>query len=626
MKKLNQSLPLLLAGLLPFMPLLRSVLPAVQSAAGPTWAYVFPWLAGGLAYFGYDAISSASSISISPPSATNGVFYSGVVTYSGGHAGSVSSMSLSNASYTGFYGSCLASGSLTLAPGLTITYTRGNTATVSGTPNIPLTTSFTNLPFRLIAYESSGCSTKGNVDAARTTSLLIQPAGLAQTAPTIAVQPQNAIAQIGSTVILSGGAIGNPAPAYFWKQGITFIPGATNNSLVLTNVQITNAGLYQLVASNKVASTPASCYLTVCQTPGSNNLVLNFTNFYPAGNALTLATTLTNVGTAVNTYQWGFNQSTSGLPTTSAWTLPASQVTPANSGNYFIVFNSSIGTNILVNQQQYNSYWSFGYVPGFTNSLASLSTAIGATATLSAAVTGNTPTVFWYQNATNLVATQTLGFNPQTAAANLAATNVSLTFTSLAASNTGTYTLVVTNQWGSITSAPALLTIAGPVLAVSAPTGQTNYAGNSVSLSVTASGTAPLSYQWRKGSASLANGGSLAGVATTNLIIAPAVLSDSGNYSVVVTNTAGSVTSGIAPVVVVAVPRVTATLNGVNPMLTSTGGIPNRTYIVQVATNLAAPTAWLPLQTNVASPGGAVSFTDTNNPGLKQRFYQLKFP
>ena len=135
MKNLNRCLPLLLAGLLQTMPLLRTVLPAMQNAAAPTWAYVFPWVAGGLAFLGYDAVSSASSISVSPPTATVGVFYSGTVTYSGGHAGSVNSFSLSNSTYSGSSWYCLSSGSPTLAPGLTMSYPgSGNTVTISGTP------------------------------------------------------------------------------------------------------------------------------------------------------------------------------------------------------------------------------------------------------------------------------------------------------------------------------------------------------------------------------------------------------------------------------------------------------------------------------------------------------------
>src|SRR5665213_1150531 len=107
--KVKNRLSLALAGVLPLMPLLRSAMPAVQSAGSPTGAIILRW-AVGIAICGYDAISKASSVAISPPSATIGVPYSGTITYSGGHAGAVVSMSVA--------GNCL--GTYTLAPGLSV--------------------------------------------------------------------------------------------------------------------------------------------------------------------------------------------------------------------------------------------------------------------------------------------------------------------------------------------------------------------------------------------------------------------------------------------------------------------------------------------------------------------------
>ena len=617
MKKLNRMLPLLLAGLLQTLPLLRTALPAVQNAAAPAWAYVFPWVAGGLAFFGYDAISSASSISISPPTATIGVFYSGTVTYSGGHAGSVTSMSLSNSAYSGGSWYCLSSGSPTLAPGLTISYAGGNTATVSGTPT---GSPSTNL-FRLIAYKDADCSTASHYDTKEDTRLIIQPVGGAAYAPSFASQPQNGIAQVGSTVILSGGAVGNPVPQYSWLQGITPIPGATNNSLVISNVQLTNAGVYTLVASNSQGKATSPAYLSVCQTPGSNILALDYTNYYPAGNALTMSSVLTNVPAATTTYAWYFNLASIGVSTPNLSFTP----TPGQSGTYSVFFNSTLSGSTIVNSAEYDSYWAFGYVPGFTNAPAGVSTNTGANVTFSVAVTGTAPAVSWYLNATNLISAQTLAFNPASAAANAAATNLSITLTNVSVTNAGSYTVVLNNNWGSITSTPAMLVVA-PALSVSTPAGQTNYTGNNVALTVTASGTPPLSYQWLKGGTSLNNGGVLSGTTTTNLNIAPAALTNSGNYSVVVTNTSGSVTSGVAVVSVVPVPVISAFPSGINVALTGTGGIAGRNYIVESATNLVAPAGWQPLVTNQVLAGGGISFMGTNTPGFNQRFYKLKFP
>ena len=71
-----------------------------------------------------------------------------------------------------------------------------------------------------------------------------------------------------------------------------------------------------------------------------------------------------------------------------------------------------------------------------------------------------------------------------------------------------TFAVVVSNPAGSIESAAAQLTVTATPLAptiTAQPADQTLTAGQSATFNVTASGTAPLSYQWQK------NGGAIAG-------------------------------------------------------------------------------------------------------------------
>ena len=67
--------------------------------------------------------------------------------------------------------------------------------------------------------------------------------------------------------------------------------------------------------------------------------------------------------------------------------------------------------------------------------------------------------------------------------------------------------------------------------------------GRGVQFSVTATGTAPLSYQWQKDGVNLTDGGRIKGASTSTLSITAVQESDEGRYRSVVTNTAGTDTT-----------------------------------------------------------------------------------
>jgi len=78
------------------------------------------------------------------------------------------------------------------------------------------------------------------------------------------------------------------------------------------------------------------------------------------------------------------------------------------------------------------------------------------------------------------------------------------------------------------------------------PVGESAAAGTNVTLTTTAVGSTALSFQWKKGGANLVDGGSLSGATTDTLTITGVVAADSGDYTVDVSNTAGSVVSDTA--------------------------------------------------------------------------------
>ena len=127
-------------------------------------------------------------------------------------------------------------------------------------------------------------------------------------------------------------------------------------------------------------------------------------------------------------------------------------------------------------------------------------------------------------------------------------TTSSLSINNVSPANAGAYSVMVSNAAGSVTSHSASLTIItgqAPVI-VSAPASQTLLPGATAAFTVSAAGDLPLAYFWQLNGTNLADGGNLSGSATSTLTIRSATVSNAGNYSVLITNSFGSVTSTVA--------------------------------------------------------------------------------
>ena len=119
------------------------------------------------------------------------------------------------------------------------------------------------------------------------------------------------------------------------------------------------------------------------------------------------------------------------------------------------------------------------------------------------------------------------------------------------------FSLVVSNSMGSVTSSGAVLTVNSPAVAptiVTAPANQTVTSGQNATFSVVASGTAPLTYQWQ------INGSNISGASLASYTTPAETTANTGaKFSVVVSNSAGSITSASAAL----------TVNGVTGALTT---------------------------------------------------------
>ena len=150
-------------------------------------------------------------------------------------------------------------------------------------------------------------------------------------------------------------------------------------------------------------------------------------------------------------------------------------------------------------------------------------------------------------------------------------------------------------------------------------------AGTTVMLNAAASGTAPLVDQWFQNGAKLNNSAGVSGATTTNLILTSVTISNTANYSLVVTNVYGAITSSVTALTVVLPPAITGvTANPDGTVTLSLAGSPGVSYILLSTTNLAS-NVWQPVATNVFDVTGVWLFNDVTATNFAQRFYRLEY-
>jgi hypothetical protein len=112
---------------------------------------------------------------------------------------------------------------------------------------------------------------------------------------------------------------------------------------------------------------------------------------------------------------------------------------------------------------------------------------------------------------------------------------------SATATNAGIYRVALSNQYSpTIYSAPARLIIQSPPAITQQPVDTVAPSGTNVTFTVSASGTGPFTYQWRR------NGMIIHGETNQTLELFDVQVADSGDYSALVANIAGAVASDTA--------------------------------------------------------------------------------
>jgi hypothetical protein len=294
--------------------------------------------------------------------------------------------------------------------------------------------------------------------------------------------------------------------------------------VIVIAVALALAGCSGLVTSNGSNGGTKTVAPTITAQPASQIVAV--------GQTATFSVTVS--GTAPFTYQWLKNNTNISSATGSSYTTPAT-IADDSGAKFNVVVSNSAGS--VTSTMATLTVSAAAVAPAITTQPANQSVTVGQTATFSVTATGTAPLTYqWQRNSANISgATAATYTTPAT----------------VATDNGAKFDVVVSNSAGSQTSTMATLTVSAAAVAptiTTQPSNQTVTVGQTATFSVTATGTAPLSYQWQK------NGVSVSGATTASYTTPATVSGDNGaTFDVIVSNTAGSQTSAMATLTVNAV-------------------------------------------------------------------------
>ncbi len=409
--------------------------------------------------------------------------------------------------------------------------TWGNVSTGSGGMKADYTTAATSLAskgwrFRVAVKNSAG-------------SVTSQPALLTvKTVPAIVTQPTNESVTDPATATFTVKAAGFPLPTYQWQVSTNGAPwanatsgaGATTASYTTAATSPSDRGKkFRVVVSNERGSVTSQAVVLIVNTlPRITTQPVDQTVNAPALAAFTVVGT----GMPAPTCQWQVSSNggstwvnvSSGMGGTSAhYTTAATSL--ASNGLKFRVVLKNVAGRLISSVVTLT----VKVAPAITVQPANRTVTAPAPATFTVKATGFPLPAYQWQTSTNGTtwANATGGTGALTASYTTGATSLG--------GNGRKYRVVVSNERGSRISSVATLTVRTVPIITAQPLNAIVLVSHTAKFQVTATGTAPFSYQWKK------NGAAIAGATSSSYITPSEVLSDDeSQFSVRVSNAVGN--------------------------------------------------------------------------------------
>ncbi|HVM62204.1 MAG TPA: pectinesterase family protein [Verrucomicrobiae bacterium] len=209
----------------------------------------------------------------------------------------------------------------------------GNGSTITGSTSSTLT-----ITDAQAADSGSYCLIASNAAGVVTSCMNLTVSG--NSVPPGIVGPTDQTTVQGNTATFSASVSGLPTPTQQWYDNGVPIPGATGESLILTNVQYLtqNGHTYSIIATNEAgsASNSAVLYVLVPPTISAQPQSLVITNTQGA-----CFSVVSTDGVPAATFQWYFNNALISGATSSTFCIASAVAT--NMGTYYVVASNSVG-------------------------------------------------------------------------------------------------------------------------------------------------------------------------------------------------------------------------------------------------------------------------------------------
>ncbi|MFC2114615.1 immunoglobulin domain-containing protein, partial [Bacteroidota bacterium] len=336
------------------------------------------------------------------------------------------------------------------------------------------------------------------------------------TKPTIVSHPTTTTACEQTSTTFSVTANGSPTLKYQWFKNNVAINGASNNSYTINSLSTADAGTYYCYVSNTCDSIQSNvATLTVNTIPAVTSQTSSTSRC--SGQSMTFDVTAT--GSAPLTYQWYKDNASISGATSSSYTL--NTVASSDAGNYYCIVS-----NPCANKSTSVIVLSIDQAPTLSNQTGNSKVCEGQTMSFNVTASGTPPISYqWYKD--NAIIS--------------GATNYLLNFNSTTTNDAGDYHCIVSNTCGSIQSYTSSLTVNEAPVITSQSGNEVRCEDQSVTFSISSSGSSPITYQWFKNGAAISNA---TNSTYTVSVVKPA---DATNYYCSATNSCGSAFS--SPVV-----------------------------------------------------------------------------